>query len=676
MMPKFPQVQTLTEYFPFMGGLDLVSPALNIKAGELIGVQNYIPDLNGGYRLSGMYERYDGRTAPSSAVYQVVACVLTSTPAVGATVTIGAATGLFAGAVAGGCILTGVSGTIPGNTSMTVSGSPVGTTAANVNLVATTATQDAQYKNLAATVYRNLIAAPAGSGPIRGVVQFGAVTYCFRDNVGGTAGQMYASSSSGWTLVDLGEEVAFTNANTSVNDGDVLTQGSINATIRRVIVETGTLASGTNTGRLVITGRTGGSFSAAAATSTGGGALTLSGAQTAQTLPAGGTYQFDIYNFSGQLTTSRLYGANGVGRAFEFDGTTFCYMRTGASVDTPRFVRGHKRYLYLAIGSSLLNSSLGNPYRYVTAEGASEIAVGDTVSGLEVLPGESLGILCRNSSYQLAGASPSSWTLQVIRSDVGAVAYSTQTMSDTYMFDDRGITSVKQSDLYGNFQTATLTRKVQPVINNARGKVIGSWVNRQRSLYNVLLNDGTAIVIGIQGESLFGVTMLKYAFTPNCVYSGEDSNGIERIFVGASDGMVYELDKGQSADGAAFEAYVRLAYNSAKSPRIRKRYRKMVLQMSSEGYTELNFSAELAYGRPDISPLVTHQSFAQVGGGLWGSVDWDTFYWDAQDIYEPEIPLSGSGENMSITFYKNNALDSGHVLQGGIVHYTPRRLQR
>ena len=672
----FPQVRTETEYMPFDGGLDLVTPPLNIKPGHLVGSQNYIPDLNGGYRLAGMYERFDGRTAPSSAQIQVVACTITSTPAVGATVTIGAATGLFAQSVDGGCILTGVTGTIPTNTSMTVGGSPIGTTAANTNLVATTALQDATYRNAAAGVYRALIAAVPGSGPIRGVHIYKGDVYAFRDNAGGTACVMHKSTTSGWLAIELGEVVPFTNANVSVGDGDVLTQGAVTATIGRVFVETGSLASGSNTGRLFISGRAGGNFSGAAATSSGGGTLTLSGAQVAQSLPPGGRYEFDNYAFDGRATSVRMYGCNGIGPAFEFDGTTFATIDTKGTPNTPSFLKAHRNYLFLAQGSSIINSSVGSPWRFVTAEGASEIAVGDVVTGIKSLPGESLGIFCRNSSFQLTGASSSTWSLQVIRDDVGAVAYSTQTMSDTYMLDDRGITSVKQSDTYGNFATATLTRRVQPIINAARGLLVGSWVNRQRSLYSLMLSNGSAIVLGIRGEELVGITTLQYAFTPSCVTSGEDASGIERAFVGASDGFIYELDKGQSADGAVFEAFIRLAYNSSRSPRVRKRYRKMVLQMVSDGYTELNFSAELAYGAPDISPLVTHQSFAQVGGGLWGSVDWNTFYWDAQDIYEPEIPLSGTGTNLSITFYKNNALDSGHVLQGGVIHYTPRRLQR
>lgn len=675
-MMEMPSVRTETEYVSFGGGLDLVSPAVTIKPGSLIGCKNYIPDINGGYRLFGMYERYDGRQAPSTAVYVSIACTLTSTPAIGATVVIGAQSGLFAGAVTNGCILAGPTGPIPTSTTMTVGGSPVGTTAAAINLPAPTPFEDATRTTQAAAIYRALITAVPGSGPIRGIVQFGANTYAVRDNAGATAGVIHKSSAAGWVPVALGEEILFTNANVSVNEGDTLTQGGVTALVRRIALETGSLASGVNTGRLVISGRSGGNFGAGAATSSGGGAITLSGAQVAQALPPGGQYQFDTFNFYGQLSTTRLYGCNGVGRAFEFDGTVLTFIRSGAVADTPTFIRGHRNYLYLAIGSSVINSSIGNPLRFVTAEGASEIAVGDTITGLESLPGEALGILCRNSSYQLNGASSATWSLQIIKSDVGCVAYSSQTMSDTYMLDDRGITSVKQSDVYGNFEAATLTRKVQPLINSARGKIVGSWVNRQRSLYSLMLNDGTAIVLGIQGETLFGVTTLKYDFAPSYVFSGEDADGIERVFAGDTSGMVYELDKGQSADGQNLEAFIRLTYNSSKSPRVRKRYRKMALLLASDNYSTISFSAEMSYGTAEIPAMVTSSGDAVLGGAFWDTVNWDEFYWSSQDVYEPEFSLAGSGTNVAFLFYKNNAIDQGHVIQGGTVHYTARRLQR
>jgi len=676
-MQKFPNVKTETEVFPCLGGLDLVSPALMIKPGRLIACRNYVPDLNGGYRLYGMYERFDGRTRPSEAVYVAVACTLTSTPALGSTVTIGAATGLFAGTVDGGCILTGVVGTIPVSTQMTVLGSPVGTTAANLNLQSPTTRQDAERTLAASNTYRTLIQPVPGSGPIRGVVQYQALTYAFRDNVGATACVMHVSSPTGWTAVDLGEEILFTNANTNVGDNDVLTQGGATATIRRVIVETGSLLSGTNTGRLIISGRTGGNFAAGAATSTGSGTLTLSGAQTANVLPPGGRYEFDIANFTGGLTTSRVYGVNGVGRAFEFDGTTFAFIRTGSPADTPKYIKAHRRYLYLAIGASFINSSVGNPFRFVTAEGASEVAVGDTITGFASLPGEALGIMCRNSSFQLTGASATTWSLGVLRSDVGAVPYTVQTMGDTFMMDDRGITSVVASEDYGNFTSITVSTDIQPLVDQARGQVVGSYLSRRLGLYAIILDTGKAIVMCAKGRSLLGFTELQLEFTPTCASSGEDLTGVERIWVGSSDGYVYEMERGQSADGDDLEAFLRISYNQSRSPRARKRYRRCIMQFAVQQYTTMRLSTVYSFGDQATRGFVLGEAIqTDAIGGFWDQSQWDEFYWEGRDVFDANLSLDGTGTNISITLYKNNALDIGHIVQGGIIHFTPRRIER
>lgn len=675
-MNSFPNVKTETEYIRFSGGLDLVTPAIDIAPGSLIGCRNYIPDINGGYAMWGQCERFDGHTAPSAARQTGVACTLTGTPPIGATVTIGAATGLFSGAITGGCVLTGVVGIIPASTTMMVLGSPIGATSASILLSASTQLEDSERNNMAANVYRSLIAAAPGSGPIRGVVQYLSNTYCFRDNVGGTEGHMFVATPSGWSDVDLKEEVAFSNANTSVEVGDVLTQGGASAVVLRLIVETGSLLSGVNTGRAVIGSRTGGDFAAGAATTSGSGSLTLSGAQTRNVLPAGGSYEFDIYNFYGKATTTRLYGANGVGMAFEFDGNTFAFIRTGATPDTPAFVKAHRRYLYLGIGSSLLNSSIGEPTRFQSLEGASEIAVGDTITGLASLPGEALGVMSRNSSHSLTGASSESWSLNVLRSDVGAVAKTVQTMGDTFMMDDIGITSVAAAQEYGNFVSSTVSAKIQPLVDKSRGSVVGSFLSRRLGLYVVVLSSGSAIVMGAKGNNLLGFTELLFPFTPTCAYSGEDANGQERIFIGAANGMVYEIGKGSSADGDPHEAFIRVAYNVSRSPRVKKRYRKLILQASTRKYASLRFSGELSFGSPDIAPFITDVAEPVGTGGYWDISSWDEFFWDGQDVSEPEISLSGTGTNMAATFYMKHPYDEGHVLQGAIVHFTPRRFQR
>lgn len=672
-----PRVETQTDYFSFRGGLLTDVPALSAPPGSVLISQNYVPEVNGGYSRIGAYERFSGKTRPSDAVYTTVACTLTSTPAVGATVTIGAATGLFLQAVTGGCILVGVSGTIPASASMTVSAVSVGTTAATVDLsLDITREDEAQYLYDAGEIYRALISAPSGSGAIRGVHIYDGNVYCWRDNAGGTAGQMFVASASGWTLVSFGYEVVFSNANTSVGEGDTLTQGGVSATIQRLYVETGSLASGTNTGRMVVSAPSGGNFAAGAASSTGGGSLTLSGAQTALTLSAGGRYVCDNYNFYGNADALRMYFCNGLDRAFEFDGSVAAPINTGASPDKPSFLVCHRKYLYVAQQSSVFNSSVGTPYRFVTAEGAAENAVGDIITGLISLPGEALGIFCRNSSLALTGASSSTWTQQPIRSDVGAVPYTLKGMSDTYFLDDRGVMSVRAAQEYGNFSDATLSRNVQTKIDELRGNVVGAYVSRSRGHYVLLMDDGTGLVMAVQNGKVGGFLPTLLNFTPSCMTSGEDASGVERIFVGGTDGQVYEMDRGSSFDGEAIAAFIKIFYYHQRSPRVRKHYRQAVLEMKAELYSPITARAEFSYGDPDTATSDTSTIEGESAAGAYDVTSIDESFFDGADVFQPRINIRRTGTNIALTFASNTELDRGHTLQGAIVHFSSRRLQR
>ena len=677
-MRQIPAVDVKTEYFAFEGGLDLETPPLRVKPGSLINCLNYEPDALGGYRRPAGYERFDGRARPSDATYELIACTMSSTPAAGTALTIGAATMLFVKLVDGGILVTGLSGTVAGSTNIVAPGpTVVGATLSNPALSGqVTAAAEAQYLVDSADIYRALITVVPGSGSVLGVHIYEGDVYAFRNNAGGTACVMHKATVSGWAAVDLGEVVAFSNANTSVGEGDTLTQGGVTSTVMRLFVETGTLASGTNTGRMFISGRMGGNYAAGAATSTGGGTLQLSGAQTAVTLPAGGKYQFDNYAFTGKADAMRMYGCNGVGPAFEFDGTTFATIDTKGTPNTPSYIKAHRNYLYLAQGSSVINSSVGTPHRFVASEGSVETPVGDVVNGFASLAGEALGIFTRNKSQALTGASSATWSLQVIRGDVGAIPYSVQTMSDTFMFDDRGILSISTSDQYGNFADATLSRKIQRIVNAAKDKIVASYVNRERGHYKVLLNDGATLTMGVDNKRITGFTIGQLGIVPSCAGTGEDSAGVERIFVGAANGYVYEMGRGSTFDGDAIESYIKIFYINSRSPELRKRYRRLTLEMSATLYASIRFQADYSYGDPEIQSTTSEDISVSGSGGVWDFTNWDEFFWDGQDVIRPSLSLSGTGINASMTFYSNTKLDHGHVLAGAILHYTPRRLQR
>lgn len=682
-IPQFQPVQT--EYFPLRGGLNLVTPALSIPPGMVVDAMNYEPEVSGGYRRINGFERTDGRPAPSDASYWLIGANITGTIAAGDTVTgaTSAATGVVLQVNDAELVLTKVSGTFVSGENLQVSAvtQAVSTSAANEDAALTVALH-ATYANLAADEYRDDIQKPTGSGSILGGFLYGDTNYCFRANAGGTAVVLYKSTASGWSAISFGEEVSFSNANTSVGDGDTLTQGGVTATIARVVVETGTLASGTNTGRLILTGRAGGNYAAGAASSTGGGSLTLSGAQSAITLATGGRFETVTHNFTGSTATKRVYGCDGVNRGWEFDPTNdlFVPISTGMSTDTPKFVAVHKNRLFFSFRGSLQFSSVGLPYMWTALTGAAEIGVGDEITGFLSLPGDNatsaLAVYSRNSTHILYGSTSTDFQMVAFAPEAGAVAYTAKWIGGGFALDDRGVVSLSATQAFGNFVSATISQIIQPRIDAKRGLAVAATISRSRNQYRVYFTDGTGLIFGFDGRKLLGIMPFDYGKAVTCIWSGEKSDGTEAIYFGASDGYVYQADKGTSFDGSAIEAWFRLPFNHLKSPRIRKRFRKAVFEIVTEGQASLQIAQDLSYGSTDVEASYPEALTITGGGGYFESLTWDAFTFDAQIVATAEKGLDGTGINIGLLVYSNSDSDQPHTIQGVLLHYQLRRLQR
>lgn len=683
MMP-LQSVPVKVEYTAFNGGLDTTTPPLNVPPGFCRNAQNYEQDLNGGYRRIDGYERFDGRPAPSDAVYSVLTCTLTGSVAVGDTVTDDATTSTakVIATETGKLILTKVVGAWPvGN--LKKSSVTVGTFSNSpVERAASTPVLDAQYLNLAADEYRGDIGAVPGSGNVLGVWIYNNDVYAFRNNVGGTATVMHKATTSGWTAVSLGEQIEFTNANSSVGESDTLTQGGVTATIERVVVESGSLASGVNSGRLILSGRAGGNFAAGAATSTGGGSVTLGGAQTAITFAVpSGRFEFVNGNFGGSQATYCMYGCDGKNRAFEFDGTVFVPIRTGMTSDAPSHIAIHQNQLFLSFGASLQHSAPGEPYSWNAIIGAGELAVGDNITGLISQPGTegggALSILSRNSTYTLYGTGVTDWKLVSFKNEAGSYQYTTQQISGrTIIFDDRGICDLATSQNYGNFEDATLSNQIKNDLTIKNDLVSASAMIRNKNQYRLFFTDKTGYYVTFAAGKVMGIMPVFYDHAVRCACSSEISTGEEEAFFGSSDGYVYQMDKGTSFDGEVIEGLIYLSFNPSQAPRLRKRFRQASFEVRSEGYSEFNFLYELGYGDTLIRQPSAVSVPISASAASWDSFTWDSFYWDGRSLLPVEVDMTGTAENYSIILISRSDYFRPHKISGVIVHYSDRRQLR
>ena len=679
------RIQPKPAIIAFGGGWDQITPPLFMPSGYARAAQNWECDVNGGYSRVLGYERYDGRSLPSDATYSIISITLTGSIAAGDTVTgVTSAASAVVIAVASGYIaVTKVSGTFVSGETLNVSGSPQATTTSAAQAEAASSTLlNAQYFNLAADEYRDDISAPTGSGSSLGGVRFGGVLYCWRNNAGGTAAELWKSSSSGWTAVTLFNEISFTAGGlTAPAEGSTLTRGANTATIKRVVLTSGTWAAGTAAGRLIVTTPTPGDFTAGAAT-VGAINLTLSGAQTAITFAASGRFKHIVANFGGSPNTNRIYGCDGVNRGFEFDGTVLVPITTGMTTDTPTHVYAHKLQLFFSFIGSVQHSGPGTPYVWSVITGASEIGMGDTVNGFMAQPGsESVGALAiftRNQTSILYGTGVSNWQLIPYRSELGAYAHTIQDIGMTMFLDDQGVTTLQTAQAFGNFAHDSVTARVKTWLSQQRSKAVESCVVRDKSQYRLFFSDGYALYLTFAGKKIVGSMPVVFPNAVTWAYSSEESDGTETIFFGSTNGMVYQMDKGTSFDGADIEHYLYMAWDFLKAPRLLKRYYDCALEISGNGYATLNFAYLLGYSSTDIAQPAIQTATTSFAPGAWdvsGAV-WDVGFWDGQTLLPSAFDMSGEAENVSLVFSGSSDFYQSIKLSGAVVHYVARREKR
>ena len=674
------------EPFPIVlgGGLDETTPTMQLPPGYCRAALNFDCPIFGGYRRIGGNERYSGKAKPSAATYLMLAATSITGGAVGNTLTgaTSGATGYIIAITATHFVLTKTVGTFQAENVNVGAGTIGVSTGAGSVGAAATPLLNAQYKNLAADVYRALIAAIPGEGNILGLNLYNDVLYGFRNAVGGATAAMYKSSSTGWTLVALGREIAFTSGGTyTMAEGDVITGATsgATATLTRVALRTGTYAGGDAAGYLFFASQTGTFQAENLNVGANLNVATIAGNSAAITLLPGGRYEFVNANFTGSTDTKRMYGCDGVNKAFEFDGTTFVKIYTGMTTDTPNHIAFHLYKLFLSFNASVQFSATGAPYQWSAVLGAAELAMGDNVTGFAVQPAgttaAALAIFTSGKLSILYGTTSSNFVLLPYKDDIGAFPYTMQNMAQTMFLDSQGITDIATSQSFGNFSHATLSNKFKTTLTSWMGAAIASSIRRDLSQYRIFFTNGYGLYITMIGRKVIGIMPVLFPNIVRCAAHGIMSDRTEVNFYGDSTGMVYELDKGTSFDGADIEAYIKLAYNFFGAQRLLKRYRDGSLEISGSGYASINIGYLLGYGSTDIIQPNGETVVSSFSGSVWDAAGavWDQGVWDGTTLTPSTFEMDGDAENVSISITSTGDFYEPYTVTGGVMHVTPRR---
>lgn len=683
------------------GGLDLVSPGILKAKGTLIGCQNYEADEFGYTRMKG-YERFDGRLAPSEATYTILnfdagtsqifvgnSVVGVTSGFVGIVLSVTLTSGAWGAAAAGFLVLYNTSGAAIDNEIINSLGSPRATVNGMflLNGSPTVALNQANL-NAAVAARRAAMANVPGSGPVRGVVTLAGRTFCWRDNVGATACMMYeASPAGGWAPVNLNYYLKFDGATAEIFEGNTVTGLTSGATavVTRVSLNTGTWAVG-GAGVLAFYTFSGNFIDNEVLRVAGVNKAVADGIRVQITLPAGGKYMVIEHNFYAAATTNALYFCNGVGPAYEFKGAGITVIAspifTGLSValEKPTYSAEFGDHLFLGYATgSVQFSSIGEPTVFNAITGAGEIGLGQAITGMKSNTADSLIITTRNQVRYLTGTSAATFALKRLSDSSGAIDGTLEVVNKPLFVDDIGIRSLNAVQDYGDWKTGTETAMVQPWLANKKAAKIlpvGALRVRSKDQLRLFYADGYVLLL-YMGRKKPECTILKMGFIPSCVFSGEDADGNEVLFAGSTDGWVYQLDKGTSFDGANIFAYIRTSFMNQGMPRWDKRYFRCDIGAVSKGNAStISIAPDFSYGSPS-NPVALETDMTAIGmGGYWDEFTWDTGIWDAAIETHQRADTRGKGENISVLFVSDSAVEEAHELRGLTLNYSPLRMLR
>ena len=676
-------------YFAIQGGEVLDVPKISAPVGSLMMSTNYELDLMGRPRRVQGYEAYDGHPSPSEASYWILsfssgnAALADGTTITGATSTNTGdvidqvlESGTYAGGNAAGYfVLTNVTGDFTIGENLQVAAV---TKAVAVDIGDEQAAEEADHSGylIEAMEYaRDQISAVPGSGDILGFNQYNGVKVAFRNNSGGTAAIMYKSSTSGWVACDLGKTLAFTSGGTyEISEDDDIEgeTGGATATVKRIILTSGTWAGGDAAGILILYDQTGTFESETIKVGANLNVATIATDSTAVTLNPSGRYKFVIHNFYASSGTTRLYGCDGQNKAFEWDGSTFVQITTGATTDTPQYIGVFRNHLFLSYANgSLQQSTIGVPYPWLT--GTAEYGAGSDIVGLSVVPGPLLAIHTENGVDLLSGTSIDDFEYIADTQDTGGKAHSVQRLGTSIFLNNSGIMSLTAVQEYGDFKSTALSRNIESYLASLIDSLVDSVVVRSKSQYRLYFDDLTGIIMTIDNGKIVGFTRTYYPDQMTCCYSTENTSGGEELFFGCDDGFVYQLDKGNNFNGEAIRAFIKPHYNHFSSPTTQKRFRKIVLEADAPVGTEITAAVHFDYG----STINDEQEFDILSaGGVLGIDAIGTFVLGGPDAGTTDLKISGSGKNMTVTFISESTYVDPHTIQGMIVHYDKRGLKR
>lgn len=261
-----------------------------------------------------------------------------------------------------------------------------------------------------------------------------------------------------------------------------------------------------------------------------GGGMAYNGLPTAEAIVENRSrYEFITANFYAVDSLDSIYGVHGLPRAFAYNGDFFYKIFTQADPDKdqPRHVAYHHGHLALGFPDGRVDISVvGEPYNFDGDEGATEISIGDKITGLLPLSGTILGIFGSKSVWGMSGTTTDNFSTQVISPNIGAIEYTVTDMGFPVYANAYGVYTLSQTQQYGDYLGTPMSQDISPWLRprlirsyTSDKEVVVAWPVRSKNQYRLAFSDGYVMSMTLNAGSQSAPT---FSFQQYTIYSEAD----------------------------------------------------------------------------------------------------------------------------------------------------------
>jgi hypothetical protein len=184
----------------------------------------------------------------------------------------------------------------------------------------------------------------------------------------------------------------------------------------------------------------------------------VGGDSTAITLPPGGRYVFKVKNFYGATNRRRVYGVNGVGTAFEYDGgSVLVPIETGTPTDTPERIFDIANHLGLTFPGGSIQVGTRASRACSTRSSARRDWHGRRHHRRRRRQRQRGRVLRQGEGRVLTGRDVETFVFEEITDEAGALAWTAQRIGRTVYLDRRGMRDLRATAAFGNFKAGALS---------------------------------------------------------------------------------------------------------------------------------------------------------------------------------------------------------------------------